>query len=148
MNSAQRNVLSAASDVALVTVKMWVMVVLTGIGAGITSGLLMRLIRLVQHLSFSYSMGDFLTGVRNTSSDHRILVVSLGGVLAGLSLYTRRRTTGGSGAEVTCAPSGISKVRLTPHLPLRNPLGGVQGKERAGYETAVCRQAGKPSINS
>jgi len=98
-NSAQ----PAASDAAQMTVKMWIMVLLTGVGAGITSGLLMRLLRLVQHLSFSYSAGDFLTGVRNTSAEHRILVVSLGGVIAGLSLYLLRRTTGGSGADVTGA---------------------------------------------
>jgi chloride channel protein, CIC family len=102
-NSAQPNVLSAVPDDAQMTVKMWIMVLLTGIGAGITSGLLMRLLRLVQHLSFSYSAGDFLTGVRNTSAEHRIFVVSLGGVVAGLSLYLLRRTTGGSGADVTGA---------------------------------------------
>lgn len=82
---------------------MWIMVLLTGVGAGITSGLLMRLLRLTQHLSFSYSTGDFLTGVRNTSGEHRIIVVSVGGVIAALSLYFLRRMTGGSGAEVTGA---------------------------------------------
>jgi chloride channel protein, CIC family len=102
-NSAQPNALSAASDAAEMTVKMWIMVLLTGAGAGITSGLLMRLLRRVQHLSFSYSGGDFLTGVRNTSAEHRILVVSLGGLVAGLSLYLLRRTAGDSGAEVTAA---------------------------------------------
>jgi chloride channel protein, CIC family len=83
------------------TVKMWAMVFLTGIGAGLTSGLQMRLLRLVQHLSFSYFSGDFLTGVRNTSAEHRILEVTLGGIVAGLSLYCLRRITGGAGAEVT-----------------------------------------------
>ena len=102
-NSPQPNVLAAAQDAALMTAKMWVMVFLTGIGAGLTSGLLMRLLRLVQHLSFSYSSGDFLTGVRNTSAEHRILVVTLGGIVAGLSLYCLRRITGGSGAEMTGA---------------------------------------------
>jgi len=102
-NSPQPNVLAAAPDAALMTAKMWAMVLLTGIGAGFTSGLLMRLLRLVQHLSFSYSTGDFLTGVRNTSGEHRILVVTFGGIVAGLSLYCLRRITGGSGAEVTGA---------------------------------------------
>ena len=46
---------------------------------------------------------DFLTGVRNTSAEHRILVVSLGGVIAGLSLKLLRRTAGRSGADVTGA---------------------------------------------
>ena len=102
-NSPQPNVLAAAPDATLMTAKMWAMVFFTGIGAGLTSGLLMRLLRLVQHLSFSYSSGDFLTGVRNTSAEHRILVVTLGGIVAGLSLYCLRRITGGSGAEMTGA---------------------------------------------
>jgi chloride channel protein, CIC family len=102
-NSPQPNVLEGAPDAALMTAKMWAMVFLTGIGAGLTSGLLMRLLRLAQHLSFSYSSGDFLTGVRNTSAEHRFLVVTLGGIVAGLSLYCLRRITGGSGAEVTGA---------------------------------------------
>ena len=102
-SSLQPNVVAAAPDAALMTVKMWMMVLLTGIGAGLTSGLLMRLLRLVQHLSFSYSTGDFLAGVRNTSAEHRLLVVTLGGIVAGLSLYSLRRITGGAGAEVTGA---------------------------------------------
>ena len=102
-NSAQPNVLAALPDAALMTYRMWAMVLFTGIGTGLTSGLLMRLLRLAQHLSFSYSAGDFLAGVRNTTGEHRVLVVSLGGVVAGLSLYLLRRTTGGSGAEVTGA---------------------------------------------
>jgi len=102
-SSLQPNVVAAAPDAALMTVKMWMMVLLTGIGAGLTSGLLMRLLRLVQHLSFSYSTGDFLAGVRNTSVEHRLLVVTLGGIVAGLSLYSLRRITGGAGAEVTGA---------------------------------------------
>ena len=99
--SAQPNVLAAAPDAALMTVTMWVMVLLTGMGAGLTSGLLMRLLRLTQHLSYSYSSGDFLAGVRNTSGEHRMIVVSMAGVFAGLSLYLLRRTSGGAGAELT-----------------------------------------------
>jgi CIC family chloride channel protein len=100
-SSAQPNVLAAAPDAAWMTPRMWAMVLFTGAGAGLTSGLLMRLLRLVQHLSFSYSSGDFLAGVRHTSGEHRLLVMSLGGVIAGLSLYVLRRISGGSGAEVT-----------------------------------------------
>jgi CIC family chloride channel protein len=103
VESAQPNVLAAKPDAALMTLKMWAMVLLTGVGAGLTSGLLMRLLRLVQHLSYSYSTGDFLSGVRHTSGEHRALVVSLGGCFAGLSLYLLRRATGGSGTELTGA---------------------------------------------
>ena len=100
-NSAQPNVLAAMADAALMTSKMWAMVLLTGVGAGLTSGLLMKLLRLTQHLSFSYSAGDFLSGVRNVSGAHRFFVVLLGGVIGGVSLYLLRRITGSSGAELT-----------------------------------------------
>ena len=103
LQSAQPNVLLSATEVAQMNLRMWVMVLLTGVGAGLTSGFLMRLLRLVQHLSFSYSTGDFLSGVRNTSGAHRFVVVSLGGVVAGLSLYLLRLITGGSGSDVTGA---------------------------------------------
>lgn len=101
--SPQPNVLAAAPDAARMSSRMWMMVLLTGVGAGLTSGLLMRLLRLVQHLSFSYSTGDFLAGVRTTSGAHRLIVVSLAGLFVGLSLYFLRRITGGSGAEVAGA---------------------------------------------
>lgn len=102
-NSSQPNVALAAETGASMPAKMWVMVLVTGIGAGLTSGLLMRLLRLVQHLTFSYAAGDFLAGVRHTSPEHRIAVVALGGVVACLSLYVLRRIAGGTGSEVTGA---------------------------------------------
>ena len=79
------------------------MVILTGLGAGITSGLLMRLLRLVQHLSFSYSSGDFLSGVRHTSGQHRIIVLTLAGIFAGLALYLLRRLSDKPAPDVTGA---------------------------------------------
>ena len=85
------------------TVKMWAMLLLTGGGAELTSGLLMRLLRTTQHLSVSYSTADFLTEVRHTSGEHRIITVSLEGVFAAFSLYLLKRFTGTSGAEVTGA---------------------------------------------
>ena len=99
--SAQPNVLAATPDAPLMTFRMWAAVLITGAGAGITSGLLMRLLRLAQHLSYSYSAGDFLSGVRSTSGQHRFLVVSLAGVVTGASLYLLKRVAGSTGAEVT-----------------------------------------------
>jgi H+/Cl- antiporter ClcA len=98
--TAQPNVSAAAPDAPLMTAKLAVMVLLTGAGAGLTSGLLMRLLRLTQHLSYSYASGDFLSGVRRTAGEHRILVLTVAGMAAGLSLYLLRRLTGGSPPEV------------------------------------------------
>lgn len=101
--SAQPNALATLSDASGMSAKVWTMVFLTGAGAGLASGLLMRLLHLVQHHSFSYSTGDFLVGVRNTSGEHRIVVLLLGGVIAGLALYALRRILGGSAPEITGA---------------------------------------------
>ena len=79
------------------------MVGLTGLGAGVTSGLLMRLLRLAQHLSYSYSAGDFLSGVRHTSGERRMFVVWMAGIVAGLSLYLLKRTAREAETEVTGA---------------------------------------------
>jgi len=83
--------------------KMWAMVALTGVVAGLTSGLLMRLLRVVEHTSFAYSAGDFLDGVRSSPSERRFLVTALAGAVAGVSLYLLRRFTGKSGAGITGA---------------------------------------------
>lgn len=94
---------TASDDEAELSPTMWMMIVLTGVGAGLTSGALMKLLRLVQHLSFSYGTGDFLAGVRHTSGERRLLVVALGGIIAGVSLYLLRRLFGGTGGGVTGA---------------------------------------------
>ena len=82
---------------------MWLILVLTGVGAGLTSGLLMKLLRLVQHLSFSYTTGDFLAGVRHVSPLHRVVVLVLAGLFAALALTLFRRFAGHGGTDVAGA---------------------------------------------
>jgi len=63
--------------------RFWALVALIGVGAGLGGAALMELLRAVQHLAWSYHSGDFLDGVKRTSSGHRVLVLAVGGVLAG-----------------------------------------------------------------
>ncbi len=101
--SSQPNVAMAAADDCEMTTRIWVMVALTGVGAGLTSGLLMRLLREVQQLSFPHRTGDFLVGVQAASAEHRIVVVALAGILAAGSLYLLRRFSGGPGSDIAGA---------------------------------------------
>jgi chloride channel protein, CIC family len=71
--------------------RLWLLIVLTGVGAGLTSGLLMKLLRLAQHLSFHYRQGDFLSGVQGVDGLHRVMVLVGAGVFAGLGLLAIRR---------------------------------------------------------
>jgi chloride channel protein, CIC family len=64
--------------------RFWVLVVLVGLGAGLSGAALMELLHLIQHLAWGYHSGDFLEGVKHSSSARRLLVLLLGGVVAGV----------------------------------------------------------------
>ncbi|HZP05977.1 MAG TPA: chloride channel protein [Terracidiphilus sp.] len=71
--------------------RLGLLILLTGAGAGLTSGLLMKLLRLVQHFFFHYRQGDFLSGVEGVSNAHRVIVLACAGILAGLVLLAVQR---------------------------------------------------------
>ncbi|HET9146436.1 MAG TPA: chloride channel protein, partial [Acetobacteraceae bacterium] len=82
------------------SLKFWLLVVLTGIGAGIGAGLLMKLLRAVQHLCYSYHAGNFLDGVRHMPIQRRLIVVFLAGIVASLGVWLLKRGSGGSGGKL------------------------------------------------
>jgi chloride channel protein, CIC family len=69
--------------VASYGVRFWVLVVGVGVGAGLGGAALIELLRAVQHLAWSYHSGDFLDAVERTSATRRVLVLAVGGVVAG-----------------------------------------------------------------
>ncbi len=79
--------------------KTWLLLLATGAGAGLAGGLLMRLLRLVQHLSFHYTHGDFLDGVQQASPERRVVALVLAGLLAGPVLYGLKRLRPGAGGH-------------------------------------------------
>ena len=66
-------------------------IVLTGAGSGLAGGLLMRLLRVVQHAAYGYGSGDFLEGVADASGQRRVEMLLLAGVLGGLVLWAMHR---------------------------------------------------------
>jgi H+/Cl- antiporter ClcA len=87
-------------DGLTVPLRLWPAILLTGIGAGLTSGLLMRLLRLVQHTCYRYYEGDFLTGVEGVSGTRRVIVLACAGVVAGIVLWFRRRLPDHDGPDL------------------------------------------------
>ncbi|HEY1895988.1 MAG TPA: chloride channel protein [Terracidiphilus sp.] len=83
-----------------VPLRLWPAILLTGAGAGLLSGLLMKLLRLVQHVCFNYHQGDFLTGVEGVSGSRRFIVLACAGVFAGIVLLLRRRLPDHDGPEL------------------------------------------------
>jgi H+/Cl- antiporter ClcA len=83
-----------------VPLRLWPAILFTGAGAGLLSGLLMKLLRLVQHLCFNYHQGDFLTGVEGVSGSRRVIVLACAGVFAGIVLLLRRRLPDHDGPDL------------------------------------------------
>lgn len=90
-------------DVPL-TVRFWVAVVLTGIGAGLAGVVLMSVLYSVQGLAFgpaaASATGDVAAAIAATSWPRRVLPLLIAGVVAGVGWYLLRRWTAGQRAEV------------------------------------------------
>ncbi len=71
--------------------RFWAVVVAIGVGAGLGAAALMVLLRAVQHLAWNYSSGPFLNAVEHTSSAHRVIVLTIGGVVAGAGVLALAR---------------------------------------------------------
>jgi CIC family chloride channel protein len=87
---------SAGAHLLGLSQRFWALLVLTGIGAGIGAGLLMRLLRAVQHFFYSYQVGSFLQAVQHTSINRRIVVVFSGGVVATIGIFLLKEYGTGS----------------------------------------------------
>lgn len=88
-SSAQPNV-TAHGRVFLYPPRFWLLVLLSGTGAGLAGGLLMRLLRVIEHAAFHYTTGDFLDGVMAVSPMRRVGMLLDAGVIAGVAGYGLR----------------------------------------------------------
>jgi H+/Cl- antiporter ClcA len=66
-------------------IRFWVLVVLIGVGAGLGGAALMLLLHAIQHLAWGYREGEFLRGVTRDKDVHRVLVLLIGGLFAGVA---------------------------------------------------------------
>lgn len=81
--------------------RFWLLLILTGIGAGVGGAALMKLLGAVQHLAWSYRSGPFLDAVTASPAARRVWVLALAGVLVGLGRWLLRLTTGGHAGELS-----------------------------------------------
>ena len=80
--------------------RFWILAAATGIGAGVCGGLLMLLLRAVQHLSWSYSRGTFLDAIEAAGSQQRIAVLLAAGLLIGAVRWRWQHQPGGHAGEL------------------------------------------------
>ncbi len=72
--------------------RFWALVVVIGVASGIAGAALIELLHAVQHLAWGYDEGSFLHGVEQTSDGRRVLIVTVGGVVAGGGALALART--------------------------------------------------------
>ena len=90
---------------------------MTGGGAGLAGGILMKLLRWTQHLSYAYSQGDFLSGVQQVSGTRRILIMFVAGIVAAVVMSTMKRFGMASGGSLSLAVWNKSgKMPAAPKL--------------------------------
>ncbi len=77
------------------SVRFWVLVVITGIGAGLGAIVLMGILHGIQHLAYGYSRGSFQTGVAHASRLRPLIAMSVGGVIMSASWLALRRIAHG-----------------------------------------------------
>lgn len=83
--------------------RFWVIVVLVGVATGVAAGVLMLILRGVQHLCYSYRTGDFQSAVERVSALRRVIIVSLAGVVAAVGVWLLKHTPGGQVGKVNDA---------------------------------------------
>jgi len=83
--------------------RFWLLLALTGVGAGLAGGGLMQLLHLVQHLAWSYRSGTFLEAVSRSPPLVRVGVVAAAGALVAAGLALLKFATGGHAGELSVA---------------------------------------------
>jgi H+/Cl- antiporter ClcA len=85
------------------TPRCWLMSVATGVAAGAAAIVMMAILRTVQHWAFSYHTGPYSTAAAAHDGLRRMLVVTGGGVVAGIGWWLVRRYLKGTGGSPTQA---------------------------------------------
>jgi chloride channel protein, CIC family len=91
---------AAGDGDAALTPVFWLMVVLTGIAAGLFGDLMMLLLFSIQHLAFGYHTGSLEAAVERVSDVRRLVVLLIAGAFGGVAWFLLRRYTKGEKSEL------------------------------------------------
>jgi CIC family chloride channel protein len=99
-------------------VHFWLLLLATGVAAGLSGAATMFVLHTTQHLAFSYTTGAFQAAVERSSCIRRLVVLTLAGVVAGIGWYVVRRLTPGEVSEVhDTVWEGKSDLSIRRSLP-------------------------------
>jgi chloride channel protein, CIC family len=77
--------------------RFWALVAIVGVGAGLGGAALIELLHGVQHVAWGYDTGPFLEGVEHTRAARRVIVLVVGGLVAGAGALAITRWAAGAG---------------------------------------------------
>lgn len=122
--------------------RFWMLVALVGAGAGLGGAALMELLRAVQHLAWSYSSGNFLDAVKRSSDERRVIVLTLGGVIAAGGGLALARTDAIDVSEALWLRSArlplLASIARAIHSIVLVALGASLGREAAPQQTGAA----------
>lgn len=85
---------------AELTLKFWIFLVLTGIGAGLSGDLMMVILFNVQHITYHYHIGSFQAAVGRSAPIYRLEMLTLAGAIGGPAWFILSKFTKGERSEV------------------------------------------------
>jgi len=85
---------------AALTPRFWLLIVVTGVAAGLLGDLMMMLLFEVQEVAFGYRTGTFQAAVERSSSTRRVSSLLIAGLIGGVGWYFLRRHTKGEKSDV------------------------------------------------
>ncbi len=122
--------------------RFWAVVVVIGVGAGLGAAALIVLLRAVQHLAWDYSSGPFLHAVEQTSSAHRVIVLTIGGVVAGLGVIALARFNASDVSEALWLRRArlplLASFARAAHSIVIVALGASLGREAAPQQAGAA----------
>ena len=154
----QPNITSGGAGIF--TPRFWVMVVLTGIAAGLLGALMMAILFNVQYAAFGYHAGSLQHGVEQAPAARRVASLLIAGVFGGVAWFLLRRYTKGEPSEIdealwggdgrlsfrrSLASSVISEVVIGMGASIGREaapklLGGASGSVLAGWGGLSAQQ--------
>jgi CIC family chloride channel protein len=118
------------------------LVVLIGLGSGLGGAALMELLKGVQHLAWSYHLGSFLEGVQGASATRRVVVLTIGGVVAGAGALALAGRGGGEISEAIWLREArlplLASLARAVHSIVIVGLGASLGREAAPQQTGAA----------
>ena len=85
---------------AALTPRFWLMVVATGVAAGLFGDLMMLILFSIQHVAFGYHTGSLEAAVERASDIRRLVVLLCAGVFGGVAWFLLRHYTSGEKSEL------------------------------------------------